>query len=85
MFKMLDCMKYTSHQDNIEYLFDTYSPIVGGFAKWPDCSPDPLHTFMGVCALSLIDFSNLKPMHPALVISIGAHEHLKQLHASWAN
>lgn len=82
---MLDFLKYTSNKDNIEYLFDTYDSIVGGFAKWPSCHPDPLHTFMGVCALSLIGFSDLKPVHPALVLSMRAHEHLKQLHASWKN
>jgi geranylgeranyl transferase type-1 subunit beta len=67
----------------MNYIFETNHELVGGFAKWPSCSPDPLHTFMGLCALSLISYQHLKPIHPALVITQEAYDHLKELHKSW--
>ncbi len=65
-------------------LFDLNSILFDSFAKWPSCIPDPLHTFMGICALSLIDYGSLKPIHPALVISMDAFEHMKTLHDKWS-
>jgi geranylgeranyl transferase type-1 subunit beta len=59
--------------------------IILSFAKWPDCYPDPLHTYMGLCGLSLVHYPSLEPIHPALVITARAHEHLKTLHKTWEN
>lgn len=56
---------------------------MGGFAKWPSCTPDPLHTFMGLCALSLVEYNSLKKIHPALVITMDAYEHLIEIHKKW--
>ena len=30
------------------FVFSTQDPIVGGLAKWPDQTPDPLHTCLGL-------------------------------------
>ena len=76
-------LQYTSLNENVNYIFETYNEITGGFSKWPACSSDPLHTFMALCGLSLLDYVQLKPIHPALVISQRAHSHLKNLHRTW--
>lgn len=82
--KILSSLQYSSYKENINYIFETYNQITGGFAKWPDCHPDPLHTFMGLCGLSLVDYPGLQPIHPSLVITQRAYNHLKNLHLSWA-
>ena len=35
------------------FVFSTQDPIVGGLAKWPDQTPDPLHTCLGLAGSSL--------------------------------
>lgn len=82
--KILDVLQYTSYKENIDYVFETYHDIIGGFSKWPNCNPDPLHTFMGLCGLSLVDYPNLQSIHSALVITDKTHDYLKSLHSKWA-
>ncbi len=67
----------------MNYVFETYHDIIGGFAKWPNCTPDPLHTFMALCGLSLVNYPNLQQIQSALVISDKAYAHLKLLHLKW--
>lgn len=81
--KLIDMLQFTNYEDNVNYIFETFDDITGGFSKWPGFSPDPLHTFMGICALSLVNFSNFKKIHPALVISQEAYENLKKIHQKW--
>jgi geranylgeranyl transferase type-1 subunit beta len=76
-------LQYTSYKENINYVFETYHELIGGFSKWPNCNPDPLHTFMGLCGLSLVEYPRLKPINSALVITQRAHEFLKSLHCKW--
>ena len=54
------------------------------YIKGPDCAADPLHTFMGICGLSLVNYPTLEPIHPALVISMRAFQHLQNLHRKWS-
>ena len=79
----MDSLEYTNYTENMNYLFETNHEVVGGFSKWPSCSPDPLHTFMALCALSLIDHNGLKKIHPALVITQDAYNHLLKLHKNF--
>ena len=58
-------------------------PMVGGFAKWPGTSPDPLHTYFGICGLALLGEECVSSMHPALNISQRAADHLSSLHRLW--
>jgi len=83
--KILDVLHFSNYKENVNYVFETYHDIIGGFAKWPNCHPDPLHTFMGICGLSLVNYPNLEPIQSALVISNKAFDHLKSLHAKWQN
>lgn len=50
----------------------TQNTIVGGFAKTEEDNPDPYHSFLALCALSLIGHPNLKQLDPTLVISKSA-------------
>ena len=81
---MLDALQYSNYEENVNYIFECNDPLVGGFSKWPSCTPDPLHTFMGLCALSLVNYSSLKQIHPALIITQETYEHLKNLHRKWS-
>lgn len=81
--KILDSLHFSNYPENVNYIFDTYNQITGGFAKWPDCHADPLHSFLACCGLSLVNYPTYQPIHPALVISMKAYEHMKKLHASW--
>lgn len=45
---------------------------VGGFSKYPAGHPDILHSFYGVCGLSLAGFPGLKPIYGPLGICLAA-------------
>ncbi|RXN28610.1 geranylgeranyl transferase type-1 subunit beta [Labeo rohita] len=81
--ELLDVFQYTNFEKNRNYILSTQDRLVGGFAKWPDSHPDPLHTYFGICGLSLIGEADLRKVHPALNISMRAFECLRQLHGSW--
>uniref|UniRef100_A0AAY4DFF7 Geranylgeranyl transferase type-1 subunit beta n=1 Tax=Denticeps clupeoides TaxID=299321 RepID=A0AAY4DFF7_9TELE len=81
--ELLDVFRYTNFEKNRNYILSTQDRLVGGFAKWPDSHPDPLHAYFGICGLSLIGESNLRRVHPALNISDRALEHMQQLHRTW--
>lgn len=83
--KLLNSLEYTNYTENRNYIFETNNETIGGFAKWPSCHPDPLHTFLGLSALSLINFDDLKSIHPALVITQDSYNHLMNLHKKWSN
>ena len=68
---------------NQEFLLSTQNPLVGGFSKWPDVMSDILHTYFGLCGLSLMNLYDLQPISPALNISVRTEKHLEQVHQSW--
>lgn len=43
-------------------------------------SPDPLHSYLGLCGLSLMNYSQLKPINASLNISQRAAEWLQAIH-----
>ncbi|KAL7828429.1 hypothetical protein SRHO_G00320630 [Serrasalmus rhombeus] len=81
--ELLDIFQFTNFEKNRNYILSTQDSLVGGFAKWPDSHPDPLHTYFGICGLSLIGEPNLRKVHPALNVSDRAFEYLQQLHQTW--
>lgn len=44
---------------------------------------DPLHTYFGICGLSLMGEGDLRRVHPALNISERAFDSLQRLHGVW--
>eukprot|EP00039_Didymoeca_costata_P002271 m.58852 g.58852 ORF g.58852 m.58852 type:complete len:425 (-) comp11203_c0_seq1:19-1293(-) len=58
------------------FLFQTQNTISGGFAKHVDALPDLLHSYMGISGLSLQGELGIRPVHPALNISMKASRNL---------
>jgi geranylgeranyl transferase type-1 subunit beta len=66
------------------FLHATESKLTGGFGKLPSATPDPLHSYLSLASLSLMKNENLKPIHPALIVSIDVIERLTEdLHPKW--
>ena len=77
---LIDC------QLNETFLHATESKMTGGFSKWPDSSADPLHSYMSLAGLSLIENKHLKPIHPALIVSLSTIERLQEtIHPKWTS
>ncbi|KAK0070374.1 geranylgeranyl transferase type-1 subunit beta [Biomphalaria pfeifferi] len=68
---------------NRSFVLSTQSPVTGGFSKYPDHVPDPLHSYLGLCGLSLIGEPGLSPIFPALNLSQRAYDHLSNLQRQW--
>lgn len=81
--ELLGAFKFVNHKENLEFLYSTQDPITGGFSKWPDSDPDPMHAYMGIASLSLMGAEKVAPLEPALNISQRAADHLKKVHLSW--
>lgn len=45
-----------------EFLISVQTPIIGGFSREEDVSPDPMHTYMSIMGLSLIGEPDLAPV-----------------------
>jgi len=81
--RLLDIHQFVDAEENRKFVLSTQDPVIGGLAKWPDNSPDPLHTYLGLAGLSLAGEPSLEPVDPALNISCRAFKHLQSLQASW--
>ncbi|XP_069694771.1 geranylgeranyl transferase type-1 subunit beta [Periplaneta americana] len=85
VLKILGVFEMVDYQQNKNYILSTQDPIVGGLSKWIDTTPDPMHTYMGLCGLSLMQAEGLRAVHPALNITTRAYKHLESLHKDWEN
>lgn len=81
--KLLDVFHLSEPKENRSYILSTQDSIVGGFAKWVDSSPDPMHTYLGLSGLSLLGEEGLLDVDARLNISVRALNHLEQIHLSW--
>lgn len=64
------------------FLLECQDITIGGFCKYTDAeSSDVLHTYFGIAALSIFNEPLLRPIFPALNISMRAFEHLQKLKA----
>lgn len=81
--ELLGAFQFVDQGRNLEFLDSTQDPVTGGFSKWPDSDPDPMHAYMGVAGMSLMGLEDLEPLQPALNISKRAAAHLERLHRSW--
>jgi len=64
---------------NRDFVLNNANFLTGGFSKNIDSIPDPMHTCLSLCGLSLIGEENLNPINPALNITERAANYLKQL------
>ncbi|XP_077988984.1 geranylgeranyl transferase type-1 subunit beta-like [Glandiceps talaboti] len=81
--KLLEAYDLVDASNNRSYILSTQDGVTGGFSKWPDCHPDALHSYFGVCGLSLMEEPGLQTIHPALNVSQVAATHLHGLHQKW--
>lgn len=81
--KILDVYDLISFSKNEEFVLSTQHDIIGGMSKWLNVTPDPLHTYMGLAGLSLMNYQGLNKIMPELNITYRTLKHLKQLQRSW--
>ncbi|KAG5356660.1 Geranylgeranyl transferase type-1 subunit beta [Yarrowia sp. E02] len=63
-------VEYVSGELARDYLLkNTQNPLLGGFGKTPGQIPDPLHSYLGLCALSIFGQPGLGKIVPELCIS----------------
>eukprot|EP01135_Chromosphaera_perkinsii_P004220 Nk52_evm9s272 gene=Nk52_evmTU9s272 len=77
---LLGIHDWSSPEHTLEFLKTTQHPVYGGFAKWPDHLPDILHSYFGVCGLSLNGYTGVASLHSALNISTRAYRYMEYLH-----
>ncbi|XP_017038637.1 geranylgeranyl transferase type-1 subunit beta isoform X2 [Drosophila kikkawai] len=80
---ILDGFELTDYAKNREYILSTQDKLIGGFAKWPQATPDPFHTYLGLCGLAFTGEPGLSAVNPSLNMSMAACVHLKHLHEQW--
>ncbi|XP_065911025.1 geranylgeranyl transferase type-1 subunit beta-like [Dysidea avara] len=78
---LLKCGDMVEKTMNKQYVYSTQGAFTGGFAKQPDSFPDPLHSYLGLCGLSLGGDPSLQPICPTLNITQRAAEWLSSLHS----
>ncbi|KAF7405302.1 hypothetical protein HZH66_004208 [Vespula vulgaris] len=81
--QLLDVGSLSNRDANKAFLLRTQDALVGGFAKFDNCTSDPLHTYLGLCGLSLLGEPGLSSLNAALNISERAYRHLQKLHETW--
>ncbi|XP_057341276.1 geranylgeranyl transferase type-1 subunit beta isoform X1 [Microplitis mediator] len=82
---MLDSGHLIDPVENREFILSTQDDSIGGFAKFYDTRADPLHTYLGLCGLSLMGEPGLLSMNAALNVSNRVYNHLKEIHKKWEN
>lgn len=82
---ILGAYQFIDYFKNRQFVLLTQDSIIGGFSKWVDTSSDPIHTYLGLAGLSLMNDAdlNLNEVFPSLNITKRAHEHLLQVQLKW--
>lgn len=81
--KMLNSFELIDFEMNKNFIMSTQDDVVGGFAKWPQVHPDVMHSYMGLCGLSLMNEFDLLSIDPAMNITNRAVRHMKVIHKRW--
>lgn len=81
--ELLGWSSFINRQWNRSYVLSTQGKLVGGFSKWPDYHPDPMHTCLGLAGLSLNKEPGLNPLLPSLTITRRAADWMETLHRKW--
>ncbi|RZC41524.1 geranylgeranyl transferase type-1 subunit beta [Asbolus verrucosus] len=80
--KILNAYHFIEAKDNNQYILVTQDKN-GGFSKWVNTVPDPMHTYLGLAGLSFMQEDGINNVFPDLNVSVRAHEHLQNLHKKW--
>lgn len=81
--KLIGSFQICDWDKNEQFILSTQDSVIGGFGKWPQNHPDALHSYMGLCGLSMMGLYGLNPITPALNITLNASEHMFSLHRKW--
>lgn len=81
--KIIEAFELSNFRENRDYILSCQDTIIGGFSKWPGTTPDPFHTYFGLCGLSFLKEPGLQEVIPTLNVSARTHEKLKTLHKLW--
>ncbi|XP_056641801.1 geranylgeranyl transferase type-1 subunit beta [Diorhabda carinulata] len=73
--KILDAYEFIQNENNDQYVLMTQDRY-GGFSKWVNVVPDPMHTYLGLAGLSLMGFGGLTEMYCELNITTRTFDHL---------
>lgn len=79
--ELLGCLEWVDKKWNRGYVLSTQGEYTGGFSKWPDTHPDPLHSYLGLCGLSIQGEGGLRPLCVSLNITQRAADWLEEIHA----
>ncbi|XP_048515457.1 geranylgeranyl transferase type-1 subunit beta [Athalia rosae] len=83
--QILGARHFTDATENRAYVLTTQDSVLGGLAKFDNSPPDPLHTYLGLCGLSLLGEPGLQGVNAALNISQSAFAQLEEIHKTWAS
>jgi geranylgeranyl transferase type-1 subunit beta len=83
--KLLNSLHWIDQARNVDFILSNQNPLTGGIGKSDNTYPDPLHTFMGIAGLSLVNYEGLNAINPALTMSERAVSHLKTVQDSWSS
>lgn len=76
---IMESLSKINKEKNKSFILDNANFVTGGFSKNMDSIPDPMHTCLSLCGLSLNGEETLSPINPALNITVRATNHLKQI------
>ncbi|CAG9865284.1 unnamed protein product [Phyllotreta striolata] len=76
--KILDSYDFIHDQFNAQFVLLTQDRY-GGFSKWVNIVPDPMHTCLGLAGLSLMEFDGLEEMNYELMLTKRTFEHLRRV------
>ncbi|KAG5895316.1 hypothetical protein JTB14_029149 [Gonioctena quinquepunctata] len=80
--KILDSYDFINNYNNHQFILMTQDKY-GGFSKWVNVVPDPMHTYLGLAGLSLMNFGDLSEMCCELNITKRTLDHLKRVQQKW--
>jgi len=83
LLQILDSLRYIDRESNVDFVLGNQNPLTGGIGKYDNDYSDPLHTFLGLAGLSLVDYEGLNMINPQLTMTENAVEHLKTLQRNW--
>lgn len=81
--KILEAYDYLEVDPNEQFVLMTQDKY-GGFAKWPNVVPDPMHTYFGLAGMSLMGRNgDLNKMFFMLNMTQRAKDWMDQVHKRW--
>jgi geranylgeranyl transferase type-1 subunit beta len=81
--QILNSISYIDRESNVSFVLGNQNPLTGGIGKYDNDYSDPLHTFLGLAGLALVDYEGLNAINPQLTMSENAVKHLQVLQLRW--